>query len=119
MTGEHVVKDAHAAVDGLGKVLLFHPDDLGDIGLALPQLGVVAPVLPDDGVADRVEEGIVHAQELAVAGGTAEQAAQHVAPALIGGEHAVADHEGGGADVVGDDPEETRPSPGSGRSWPR
>ncbi len=99
---QHLIEDAQAAVDGLGEVLLLHPDDLGDIVLTLPQLGVVALVLVDDGVAHLIEEGLVHTQELAVAGGPAQQAAQHVATALVGGQHAVADHEGGGADVVGD-----------------
>ncbi len=47
--------------------------------------------------------GSVDAQQLAVAGGTAQQAAQHVAAALVAGQDAVADHKGGGADVVGDD----------------
>ena len=102
---QHITEDLQAAVDGLGKVLLLHPDDLGDIILPLPQLGVVALVLVDDGVAHLVEEGLVDAQQLAVAGGPAEQAAEHIAPALVGGQHAVADHEGGGADVVGDHPE--------------
>ena len=40
-----------------------------------------------------------------MAGRPAEEPPQHVAPALVGGEHAVADHEGGRADVVGDDPQ--------------
>ena len=62
----------------------------------------MALVLVDDGVTHGVQEGVVHTQELAVAGGPAQQAAQHIAPALVGGQHAVADHEGGGADVVGD-----------------
>ena len=102
---QHIVENLQAAVDGLGEVLLLHPDDLGDIVLALPQLGVVALVLVDDGVAHLVQEGLIDPQQLAVAGGPAEQAAQDIAPALVGGEDAVADHEGGGADVVGDDPE--------------
>ncbi len=102
---QHLVEDLQAAVDGLGEVLLLHPDHLGDIVLPLPQLGVVAPVLVDDGVAHLVQEGLVDAQQLAVAGGPAEQAAQHIAPALVGGQHAVADHKHGGADVVGDHPE--------------
>ena len=38
--GEHVVENTQAAVDGLGEVLLLHPDDLGNVVLALPQLGV-------------------------------------------------------------------------------
>lgn len=43
--------DLHAGVQGLGEVLLLRADDLGDIGLPLPQLGIVALVLMDHGVA--------------------------------------------------------------------
>ena len=103
--GEHVAKDLQAAVDGLGEVLLLGADDLGDIVLPLPQLGIVALVLMDNGVAHLVEEGLVDAQQLAVAGSPAEEPAEHVAPAFVGGEHAVADHKHGGADVVGDHPQ--------------
>ena len=102
---EHLVENFDAAVDGLGEVLLLHPDHLGDIVLPLPQLGVVALVLVDDGAAHQVEEGLVDPQQLAVAGGPAQQAAQHIAPALVGGQHAVADHKHGGADMVGNHPE--------------
>ncbi len=35
----------------------------------------------------------------------AQQAAQHIAPALVGGQNAVGNHKGGAADVVGDDPQ--------------
>ena len=101
--GQHVGENLQAAVDGLGEVLLLHPDDLGDIALLLHQVGVGGGVDLDDGVTHPVQEGVVDAQQLAVAGSPAEQTAQHVAAALVGGEHAVADHHGGGADVVGDD----------------
>ena len=37
-----------------------------------------------------------------MAGGTAQQAAQHIAAALVLRDDAVADHKDGGADVVGD-----------------
>ena len=77
--GQHVAKDLQAAVDGLGEVLLLGADDLGDIVLPLPQLGIVALVLMDNGVAHLVEEGLVDAQQLAVAGGPAQQTAEHVA----------------------------------------
>ena len=36
--GEHIGKDLHAAVDGLGKILLLGADDLGDIALLLAQI---------------------------------------------------------------------------------
>ncbi len=54
-------------------------------------------------VHDLEEEGLVHAQQLPVTRGAAQKTAQHVAAPLVGGQHAVADHEGGGTDVVGDD----------------
>ena len=105
MPFQHLPEDLQAAVDGLGEVLLLHPDDLGDIVLAFLQLGIVALVLMDHGGAHLVQEGLVDAQQLAVAGRPAEQAAQHIAPPRVGGEHAIADHEGSGTDVVGDDPQ--------------
>ena len=104
MLGKELIEDLHAAVDGLGEVLLLHPDHLGDVGLPLPQFGIVALVFVNHGVHHFTQEGAVHPQQLSVAGGAAQQAAQHIAPALVAGQHAVADHEAGGADVVGDDP---------------
>ena len=102
---QQLIEDLHAAVDGLGEVLLLHPDDLGDIGLTLPQLGIVALVFVNNGVHHLIQEGLVDAQQLAVAGGPAQQAAQHIAPALVAGQNAVADHEAGRTDMVGDDTE--------------
>ena len=96
-------EDLHAAVDGLGKVLLLGADDLGDIGLTLAQLGIMAFVLVHDRIHDLIEERTVDAKQLAVAGGSSQQAAQHIAAALVAGQHAVADHKGSRADVVGDD----------------
>ena len=59
----------------------------------------------DHGVHHLIQEGIVDTQQLPVAGGPAQQTPQHIAPPFVGGQDAVADHEGGGADVVGDDPQ--------------
>ena len=102
---EHFGEDLHAAIDGLGEVFFLGADDAGDIGLLFTQLGVLALVFMDDGVHDLIEERFVHAQQLAVTRGAAQQAAQDVAPALVGGENAVADHEGRRTDMVGDDAE--------------
>ena len=38
-------------------------------------------------------------------GGPTQQTAQHIAPALVGGQDAIADHHDRGTDVVGDDPQ--------------
>ena len=76
LVGLHqLVQDAQAGVNGLGEVLFLHPDDPGDILPLLHQIGISGLVLMDDHVADLVQERFVHAQQLAVAGGPAEQAA--------------------------------------------
>ena len=102
---QQVGEDLHAAVDGAAEVLLLGADDLGDIGLLFPQVGILSLVFMDHGIHHLIQEGIVDAQELPMAGGPAQQTPQHIAPPLVGGQDAVADHEGGGADVVGDDPQ--------------
>ena len=63
----------------------------GDIGLTLAQLGIMAFVLVHDRIHDLIEERTVDAKQLAMAGRTSQQAAQHVAAALVAGQHAVAD----------------------------
>ncbi len=50
-----------------------------------------------------VEEGVLHPHEAAKAEGAADEAAQHVAPAFVGGEDAVRDHEGDGPAVIRND----------------
>ena len=103
MRREHVGDDLHAAVDGLGEVLLLDLDDAGDIVLFRHEVRVGDLVFVDDRVADLIEEGVVDAEEFAVPRGAAEETAQNVAAALVRGEDAVRDHHGGGADMVGDD----------------
>ena len=67
------------------------------------QLGVGALHRLDDDVDALVEERLGEPEHLAVAGGAAHDPAQHVAAPLVGGQHAVADQEGGRPQVVGDD----------------
>ena len=57
----------------------------------------------NDGIGHLVEERLAHAEQTAVTGGAAQQAAQHIAAALVLRDDAVADHKDGGPDVVGDD----------------
>ena len=52
-----------------------------------------------------VQERLFDADESAVSCGTAEQTAQHVATTCVGRHNAVADHESGAADMVGDNTE--------------
>ena len=103
--GQHLVIDADAAVDGAGEVLLLGADDLGDVALLFLQVGVLPLVLVYHGVHHLVQERLVDAQQLAVAGGAAQQAAQHIAAALVAGQDTVADHKRGRPDVIGDDPQ--------------
>ena len=100
---DHVVQDGHAGVDGAGKVCLLGAYDLLDIGVVLTQFGVSRLAGLDDGLDQLHQEGAADAQHPAMAGGTAQQTAQHVAAALIGGQDAVGHHEGAATDVVGDD----------------
>ena len=100
---DHVVQDVHAGVDGTGKVCLLGADDLLDISIMLAQLGVCTLAGLDNSLHQIHQEGVVDAQHPAMTGCTAQQAAQHIAAALVGGQDAVGHHEGAAADVVGDD----------------
>ena len=102
---EHLLIDPHAAVNGLGKVLLLGPDHLGDIPLLFPQIRIGALVLMHHSVYNLMQKGAVYPQELSVAGRPAQQTAQHIAPAFVGGQYAVADHHDSRADVVGNHPQ--------------
>ena len=103
MGGQHFRKNAHTAVDGLGEILLLHAHHAGDIGRALAQIGIMSLIFMDDRFHDLAQEGMVHTQQLAVARRAAQQAAQNVAAALVGGQHTVRDHKDGSANMVGDD----------------
>ena len=102
--GHLVGEDAKARVEGLEEALLLVEDDLLDEGHPVDDLGV--GVLHDvhNRGDDFIEEGLVEAQELSVPAGAAQDAPEHVAAALVGGQDAVADQEEDGAGVVGDDP---------------
>ena len=69
---EQVGEDLHARVERAVEVFLLGLDDAGDVVLLLAKLGVLALVFMDDGVDHFIEEGLVHAEELAVAGGASE-----------------------------------------------
>ena len=102
-TVDHVVQDVHAGIDSAGKVCFLGADDLLDIGVMLAQLGVSGLAGLDDSLHQIHEEGVVDAQHPAVAGSAAQQTAQHIAAALVGGQDAVRHHKGAAADMVGDD----------------
>ena len=103
MLREQICKNTHPGVDRLVEVFLLRFDDAGDIALLLTQLRILALVFMHHGIHHTVEERIVFAQQLAVARGATQQAAQDIAAPLVRREHAVADHHDGRTDVVGND----------------
>ena len=100
---EHVAEDLHAAVDGLGEVLLLRAHNAGDIRLLFAQLRILALILMDNGIDHVIQERMVDAEKLSVTRRTPQKPPQHIAASLVRGQHAVADHERGAADMVGDD----------------
>ena len=88
-----------------GEPFLLGQADLGDVSGRGQELGV--GVLHGVGhAADELEqERPVDADEVALPEGPADEPPQHVAPPVVGRGDAVADEEGRGPDVVGDDPE--------------
>ena len=102
-TVDHVVQDVHACINGTGKVCLLGADDLLDISIVLAQLRVCGLAGLDDSLHQLHQERAGDAQHTAMAGSTAQQAAQHIAAALVGRQDAVGHHKGAAADVVGDD----------------
>ena len=113
VTGEYILalslmlcqlftEDTHTGINGTGKILFFILDHLDHVLRTLTQVGIVALIFLNDSADDFKQEGLVHAQELAVTGSTTEQTAQHVATAFVGGLNTVSDHEGRCANMVCD-----------------
>ena len=105
MFRKHLRENLHTAIDGTGKIFFLYLDHSGDIVGALPQVGIVGLVFMNDRLHHLIQERMVHTEELTVAGRTAKQPAQNIAPALIAGQNTVGDHKGGCTDVVGNDPQ--------------
>ena len=100
-----LVQHLGTAVDGGGELVLFDADDLLDVVFSGDELGICSAGGLKYLLAEILEEGPLDTKEPAVAGSPSEEPSQDVAPALVGGKHSVADHEGDRPDVVGDDPD--------------
>jgi hypothetical protein len=87
--------------DGLEEAFLLLPEHLGDAAFGGAQFRIGLAHLRHQRRHQLVEEGRACAQLVAMADGTAGDAAQHIAAAGVAGNHAVADRERAGADVVG------------------
>ncbi|CDE05298.1 putative uncharacterized protein [Anaerotruncus sp. CAG:390] len=99
--GDHAGENIKPRVDGGVEALLFDRDDLHDIVTLCVKLGIRLVVFADRNGKNVGEELTVYAEQLAVTGGAADYAAQHVAASLVRGDNAVGDHEHRALDVVG------------------
>ncbi len=102
---DQVVKMPGAHLHHPCELLLFGEHSFADAVGGFAEFGVGDAHLVADGVDHLVHEGLFLAEEAAVADAAAEDLAEDVAAAFVGGEDAVGDEEGGGAGVVGDDAE--------------
>ena len=101
--GQGVVEVAATGLERGAEALLLGGHDALDQGDLLEELGVGSAHEAVDLVDELVEEGLVDAEQAAVEDRAAQQAAQHVAAALVAGQHAVGDEEVDRAGGVGDD----------------
>ena len=99
------VEQLHALVERCGEAVFLDADDLLDVVVLGDELAEVAGIAVDldDGVNGALEELALDAEHAAVADGAAQDAAQHVAAALVRRQDAVHDHDGHGARVISDD----------------
>jgi len=102
--GDGFVEVGDAAVEGGGEGFLLGAQGADDFLAAGGQFGEEAAHLLFEDGEQLAEEGLHEADVAAVAGGAAQQAAQDVAAAVVGGHDAVGDGERQRAQVVGDDP---------------
>ncbi len=102
---QHFRVNFHARIQRLEEILFLRPHHLGDISFLFRHVGIGGLVDLGHRGHHLVQERPVHSQQLSVTRGAAQQAAQHIAPALVAGQHAVADHHDGGTDMVRDNPE--------------
>ncbi len=103
--GRDVVENLHAGVQRLGKTLFLRLQGAHHgVGLGR-QFRVGMAHLLDQGRYQLAEERLANTQHPAVAQGAANDAAQDIAAAFVGRQHAVDDQERAGADVIGDHPQ--------------
>ena len=92
----------HTLVDGLLETFFLCFDNLYDVIFVFTQFRICTFVFLDNSSCYFMQEGALNAEQSAMTCSTAEQSSQNVASAFIGRKNTVTDHEGGRADVVGD-----------------
>jgi hypothetical protein len=98
----HVLEHLHALAERLGEAFLFRLQGGFHQRLLLAELRVGVAHQPHQRRHHPVEERLVATELPAVAERAADDPAQHVAAALVRGQHAVDDQEGAGTNVVRD-----------------
>ena len=99
---DHRFEDLDAAVERDEEALFFGPDRALDVLALLDQFGEDVSHGIGDGVGDPVDARLLHPEVPGEAGGAAEDAAEHVAAAVVAGDRTIGDGESQHADVVGD-----------------
>ena len=99
---QRVLEHLHAVFQCLGETLLFLLQHVGHPVLRGRQFRIGLAHHPRKVADQLVEERPGLAELVAVTDGAADDPAQHIAAALVAGDHAVGDQKRAGADMVGD-----------------
>ena len=97
------LEELRPLLEGPLEAVLLHLDDPLDGEALVEQFAIGVAHDPEQDGHVLAEERALEPQEPPVANGPAQQAAQHIARPVVGGQHAVGQHEGHGPDVVRDD----------------
>ncbi len=100
-----LVEDGKAAHQRLAEAGLFQPQRFLDQLLRAHQVGIGLAHLAHQRPDQAMHQRLFRTQQLRMAHRAAHDPAQHIAAALVRGQHAVGDQEGRGAQMVGDDAE--------------
>ena len=92
--GDGFVEQGDAAVEGVGEGFFFGAEGADNFGAARGEFGEKAAHLFFEDGEEFAGEGFVEAEVAAEAGGAAQEAAQDVAAAVVGGHDAIGDGEG-------------------------
>ena len=103
--GQSTVEDGLAGAQRLAEALLLAVDHVAHVAVVADQVRVGLGHHLDHRVDHAAHHGLLDAQQVGVAHGPADDAPQHIAAVLVGGEHPVADQQGRGTGMVGEDAE--------------
>ena len=99
--GDDLVQHLQALCQGFGEALFFVAQDLLDMRPGRGQFGPGSAHDFGQRADQFVEEGFREAELVAMPRRAADDAAQDIAAPFVGGQHAIGDQEGRGADVIG------------------